>query len=147
MIRLVNFYHPIHIFRQYYCTSVPPHSLIILTTLFEVITKFTNQPTLVFTVLTSQLFTCHKFRSTYFILILKHEKMEKYMTEEEKNRAKERHKAELQELKYELSTLKPGRAVYIDQLGQSNAGNVFFKTSNDLTQLKSNVEKELRKHT
>ena len=67
------------------------------------------------------------------------------MTEEEIHRTKERQKQELQELKYELSTLKPGRAVYIDQLGQSNAGNVFFKSPKDLTQLKSNVEKELRK--
>jgi len=67
------------------------------------------------------------------------------MTEEEKQRAKERHKQELQVLKAELSSLKPGRAIYIDKLGQSNAGNVFFKASTDITQLKSDLEKELRK--
>ena len=68
------------------------------------------------------------------------------MTEEEKQRAKERHKQELQVLKAELSSLKPGRAIYIDKLGQSNAGNVFFKlASTDTTQLKSDLEKELRK--
>ena len=68
------------------------------------------------------------------------------MTEEEKQRAKERHKQELQVLKAELSSLKPGRAIYIDKLGQSSAGNVFFKlASTDTTQLKSDLEKELRK--
>jgi len=67
------------------------------------------------------------------------------MTDEEKLSAKERKKQELEELKYELRTTKPGRAIYVDQLGKSNPGNVFFKAPSDLTQLKSNVEKELRK--
>jgi len=68
------------------------------------------------------------------------------MTDKEKQSAKERRKQELEELKYELSTIKPGRAIYVDQLGKSNPGNVFFReASSDLTQLKSNVEKELRK--
>ena len=53
--------------------------------------------------------------------------MEKYMTDEEKLSAKERKKQELEELKYELRTTKPGRAIYVDQLGKSNPGNVFFK--------------------
>ena len=71
------------------------------------------------------------------------------MTDEEKQRAKDRHKQELQVLKEELATLPAGRAVYVDRLGPADAaaGNVFFKISNEknLTQLKSNLEKELKK--
>ena len=69
------------------------------------------------------------------------------MTDEEKQRAKDRHKQELQVLKEELATLPAGRVVYVDRLGPADAGNVFFKISNEknLSQLKSNLEKELKK--
>ena len=75
------------------------------------------------------------------------------MTDEEKQRAKESRRQELRVLKAELADLKPGRAVYVHQLGGGSshavaaAGHVFFKTTNakDLTRLKSELERELKK--
>ena len=69
--------------------------------------------------------------------------MENYMTEEEIHRAKLKKKQELEVLRDELSTLKPGRALYLNQVGDSSLGSVYFKVS-DRPQLKSNIEKALK---
>ena len=68
--------------------------------------------------------------------------MEKYMTEEEIRRARLKKKQELEILRDELSSLKPGRALYLNQVGDSSLGAVYFKVS-DRPQLKSNIEKAL----
>ena len=65
------------------------------------------------------------------------------MTEEEIHRAKLKKKQELEVLRDELSTLKPGRALYLNQVGDSSLGSVYFKVS-DRPQLKSNIEKALK---
>lgn len=72
--------------------------------------------------------------------------MEKYLSEEERKLNEARHKQELQVLKAELSSVKPGRAIYSDRLGcsENSAGHVFFKVT-DHTKLKSDVEKELHR--
>lgn len=70
------------------------------------------------------------------------------MTPEEIKATKERQKQELEVLRAELSSLKPGRSVYLSSLGshntQNHQGNVYFKVSN-LPELRSNLEKQIKK--
>lgn len=76
----------------------------------------------------------------------KNENMEKYMTDEEIVASKLKEKQELEVLRAELQSVKPGRTVYLNTLGnsQNQHGSVFFKVSN-LPQLKSDVEKKIKK--
>ena len=72
--------------------------------------------------------------------------MEKYMTEEEIERVNSRKKQELEELRHELTSLKPNRALYLNRLGDSTLGNVYFKVS-DVPKLKSNLNKAIKKQS
>ena len=72
--------------------------------------------------------------------------MEKYMTDEEIVASRLKEKQELEVLRAELQSVKPGRTIYLNTLGnsQNQHGSVFFKVSN-LPQLKSHVEKKIKK--
>ena len=69
------------------------------------------------------------------------------MTSEEIKVANQQKKAQLEVLSSELSQLKPGRKVYVGTLDTPNVsspGQVLFETK-DLSRLKSNLAKELKK--